>query len=367
MLESTESFSGGYSMFNRCLVCSLVVFAAVAVSADGETLEQKGRLSGYANEPEFHDIVLEPFNPTMGWLQLNFVQLDFLTAVIGGGTAGGGGPQTHIYAQLDANYFLDEDLLAETQAVIDMMVSNGGSPHTYSVFGNDSAQVIIDQPEDFGSWLGDGVVLTGWTDFTFWEDPPGSTGFSAGGTVRYTVIYDYDVAGEVLTYQMPIPADNLQGTNILTTLDGPAEGLVTKVSLELQFQPSNGFNSQDLAIELAAPIMPESSTATLSVNGPIDTQPGIPSLWELSIGVVPGSGQAGVWGQFIDSVITVQYVIPAACPADFDGDLSVGAADLAQLLGSWGPCVDCPADLNNDGIVNAVDLAQLLGNWGPCE
>ena len=45
----------------------------------------------------------------------------------------------------------------------------------------------------------------------------------------------------------------------------------------------------------------------------------------------------------------------------------VDAADLAQLLGSWGPCVDCPADLNNDGIVNAADLAQLLGNWGPCE
>ena len=25
-----------------------------------------------------------------------------------------------------------------------------------------------------------------------------------------------------------------------------------------------------------------------------------------------------------------------------------------------------PADLNGDGIVNAADLAQMLGAWGPC-
>jgi len=26
----------------------------------------------------------------------------------------------------------------------------------------------------------------------------------------------------------------------------------------------------------------------------------------------------------------------------------------------------CPADLNGDGVVNAADLATLLGSWGPC-
>ncbi len=59
------------------------------------------------------------------------------------------------------------------------------------------------------------------------------------------------------------------------------------------------------------------------------------------------------------------------CPADFDGDGAVGASDLAQLLGSWGPYEPCPpfdaADFNDDCAVNAADLAQLLGSWGPCE
>ena len=54
------------------------------------------------------------------------------------------------------------------------------------------------------------------------------------------------------------------------------------------------------------------------------------------------------------------------CPADFDGDGAVGASDLAQLLGAWGPNPGHPADFDGDGMVNAFDLAQLLGDWGPC-
>ena len=56
----------------------------------------------------------------------------------------------------------------------------------------------------------------------------------------------------------------------------------------------------------------------------------------------------------------------AECPADFDGDGAVTAADLAMLLGSWGPCPGCPADFDDDGSVGAADLAQLLGAWGDC-
>ncbi|MCH8912914.1 MAG: hypothetical protein IIA33_05030 [Planctomycetes bacterium] len=55
-------------------------------------------------------------------------------------------------------------------------------------------------------------------------------------------------------------------------------------------------------------------------------------------------------------------------PADLDVDGDVDAADLAILLGSWGPCPDpndCPADFDGDGDVDAFDLALLLGTWGP--
>ncbi len=56
----------------------------------------------------------------------------------------------------------------------------------------------------------------------------------------------------------------------------------------------------------------------------------------------------------------------AACPQDLDDDGIVGAADLAFVLGSWGPCEGCPADFNGDNVVNASDLAQVLGAWGEC-
>ncbi len=54
------------------------------------------------------------------------------------------------------------------------------------------------------------------------------------------------------------------------------------------------------------------------------------------------------------------------CPCDLNSDGLVDAFDLAELLGSWGPCEGCPADFNADNAVNAADLAQALGAWGAC-
>ena len=54
------------------------------------------------------------------------------------------------------------------------------------------------------------------------------------------------------------------------------------------------------------------------------------------------------------------------CPEDFNGDGTVGAFDLAIVLGNWGPNPGHPADLNGDGDVGAFDLALLLGAWGAC-
>ncbi len=54
------------------------------------------------------------------------------------------------------------------------------------------------------------------------------------------------------------------------------------------------------------------------------------------------------------------------CPTDLNEDGTTDAADLAALLGAWGPNPGHPADLNADGGVNAADLAALLGAWGRC-
>jgi hypothetical protein len=51
---------------------------------------------------------------------------------------------------------------------------------------------------------------------------------------------------------------------------------------------------------------------------------------------------------------------------DLNGDGDVGGADLAIVLGSWGPVPPgTPADFDRNGTVNGADLARILSNWGP--
>jgi alpha-tubulin suppressor-like RCC1 family protein len=56
-----------------------------------------------------------------------------------------------------------------------------------------------------------------------------------------------------------------------------------------------------------------------------------------------------------------------SCPADFDQNGSVDAADLSQLLNAWGPAPGLPGlDLDANGSIDAADLAALLNAWGGC-
>jgi hypothetical protein len=57
---------------------------------------------------------------------------------------------------------------------------------------------------------------------------------------------------------------------------------------------------------------------------------------------------------------------PPPCPADINGDGTVGFTDLTTVLSSWGVCPGCPADLDFDGIVGFTDLITVLSAWGPC-
>jgi len=70
------------------------------------------------------------------------------------------------------------------------------------------------------------------------------------------------------------------------------------------------------------------------------------------------------------ALATFTFVAPvsAQCVADLNNDREVNGADVAILLGAWGPCpgTPCPGDLNLDNEVNGGDLASLLGAWGPC-
>lgn len=68
----------------------------------------------------------------------------------------------------------------------------------------------------------------------------------------------------------------------------------------------------------------------------------------------------------VDLFEAVSFQCEEGIPGDFNDDGIVDGADLAVMLGAWGPCGDpdnCPADLNGDGEVDGSDLALLLGNW----
>lgn len=54
---------------------------------------------------------------------------------------------------------------------------------------------------------------------------------------------------------------------------------------------------------------------------------------------------------------------PSACPADFDADGVVAAADLTFMLATWATPA---ADLDGDGNTGAADLTALLAAWGVC-
>lgn len=65
-------------------------------------------------------------------------------------------------------------------------------------------------------------------------------------------------------------------------------------------------------------------------------------------------------------VIIFRVGIAESCPADLDGDNTVGGDDLGMMLGAWGPAPGNAADLDGNGAVDADDLGRLLGAWGPC-
>ena len=63
-------------------------------------------------------------------------------------------------------------------------------------------------------------------------------------------------------------------------------------------------------------------------------------------------------------VLTARYCAAAQpCPADLNGDGSVGGGDLSTLLGAWGTKA---VDLDGDGVCGGSDLAVMLGAWGAC-
>lgn len=171
---------------------ALAAAAGMVSPASADTIVQTATLSGGLGSQN-HDIFINQFDTQGGTLQLNFVQLDFLTSVIGGYETDGSGIPVHIHVELSAEYFLNGQSLSAMQAMVDTIVANT-SPGAASVFNTDTDQLIYTQPSDLTPWIGNGqIMLTATTFFDVWEEPAGIINFGAGGTARWTVTYDYSV------------------------------------------------------------------------------------------------------------------------------------------------------------------------------
>jgi hypothetical protein len=64
-----------------------------------------------------------------------------------------------------------------------------------------------------------------------------------------------------------------------------------------------------------------------------------------------------------DFVVRFGSCVENNCPADLDGDGTVGSPDLAALLSAWG---SGKIDLDGDGVAGSSDLAAMLSAWGGC-
>jgi len=146
---------------------------------------------------------------------------------------------------------------------------------------------------------------------------------------------------------IPLPAGTSQGSARGVNSAGWAVGTASSAfAIPFLFDGVNTYRLADL--------LPPGSGWDLSTNTSSS------ALGISEDGIIVGTG---VRNGLVRAYVMVPVV---ACIGDINRDGIVSGADLAILLGTWGPCAGCAADLNDDGIVNGADLALLLGNWGPC-
>lgn len=138
-----------------------------------------------------------------------------------------------------------------------------------------------------------------------------------------------------------------------------------RATSKIQRANLDGTDVQDVVTTPASLIEPVRIALDL-VAGQIYWTEASPADFMISRANLDGSeGEFLITGLTSPSGIALDITAPP-CSADFNGDGGINAADLALLLGSWGPCGECPGDLNDDGDVDAADLALLLASWGPC-
>ena len=173
------------------LMLMIAVGFASGARVEAGQVVKSGSLSG-AGAAMTQPLVLNAFDDQGGTLQLTSVHFEALTAMGGGYQTDGSGIVVLVDARLTADYSLGGAPLVSTFASLNLTVQNTGPPLGVSLFDSDNQDTTITDPSELSAWVGVGsVTLDVFTEFTITETPPGVIFFGAGGTVEYTVTYDF--------------------------------------------------------------------------------------------------------------------------------------------------------------------------------
>jgi len=249
------------------------------------------------------------------------------------------------------------------------VVLNGGSPTLANVqiTGNrnlEDAALTLLEPE--GTTI---VNVTVWGNMT---------GGATAGVLRL-LGGDLEVANSIVwgnVPENPDPDQPLAENNAVGI--GAASRYTTVLGWAAFGEGNNGLNPQ-----FVDPIGPDSVVGTpdddlrLSPGSPVidagDNTALPPAAGSRDVAGVarflddPGTEDSGVGpGPIVDRGAHEFDGVTVSCPADVDGDGTVGFDDVLEVLSAWGVCGGCPADVDGSGDVGFDDLLSVLAAWGPC-
>ncbi|MCZ6543248.1 MAG: FG-GAP-like repeat-containing protein [Planctomycetota bacterium] len=177
-------------------------------------------------------------------------------------------------------------------------------------------------------------------------EPGGGAGdadVDGGPTQLISPVIDLAGSGAIVTYARWFYTNF--GTTDFLTVDLSNDGGATWVPV-----PQHTTSSTNSAWETVSFRVDDYVTPTSNVQVRFTTADGDSSITEAAI----------------DDFRVERILCGNPCPADLDGDGSVGILDLLALLAVWGADPGGPPDFDGDGTVGILDLLELLANWGPC-
>ena len=234
-----------------------------------------------------------------------------------------------------------------------------------SIEGDVSGWTIVSDPSlTFGAWeqavpnatIFNSALAAPGEDAT--PDPDGTMAFVTGNGPVGGEAGSYDVDGGP-TYLIS-PVVDLAGSDALVSY---ARWAFTSVGTpdSLTVEVSNDGGASWTPVESVSDTGSAWETATFLVGDFVEPT----SQLRVRFGVCDCPNDS-VTEAGIDDFVVTTLCAGGGCPADLDGDGTVGITDFLQLLSAWGPNPGHPADLDGDGTVGITDFLQLLASWGPC-